>query len=153
MKKPAAYGLALALLGATAITGTVHAQDATGPAFDRQTMMKQVGGAVRILSGMARGEAEYDPEAAVLGFRTIQAVAAGLPYLFPEGSETGDETEAAPAIWSDWDGFVAAANELETDAAAAVETGGGGLEAFQAAFMEVAGNCRTCHEAYRIKRE
>ena len=130
--------------------GTVIAQDAGEPQVDRQTMMGQVGAVTRGLGLMARGEAEYNAAEAVAGMRLYRAVAAGYPYLFPEGSEEGFESRAAPTIWSDRTGFVAAAQKMEDDATAAIETAGTGLEAFRAAFGQVASNCQACHETYRL---
>ena len=152
MTKLSLAGIAVAALMVGTIT-TTTAQDTTGYQVDRQTMMAQVGAATRILAGMARGEAPYEAGAATNGLRVYQAVSAAWPYMFPEGTETGNETEAAPAIWSDRDGFIAAANKFEADTAAALETAGDGLEAFQAAFGAAAANCRSCHEDYRISRE
>lgn len=147
------YAVAAALTTAITISTYATAQDATGPQVDRHTLMEQVGETTGVLAAMARGEADYDPRAAVVGMRLYRAVGAAFPYMFPEGSETGNETRAAAAIWSDREGFIAAANKLEADATAAIATAGTGLEAFQAAFGAVAQNCRACHETYRTARE
>jgi cytochrome c556 len=142
-------GLTLAALLATGLGATATAQDATGYQVDRHTMMEQVGQATRILAGMARGEAPYEAGAALNGMRVYLAVATAWPHMFPEGTETGNDTRAAAAIWDDPAGFVAAADKFAADAAAGIETAGTGLEAFQAAFGTVAQNCRSCHEVYR----
>ena len=76
-----------------------------------------------------------------------------LPHIFPAGSNIGD-SEALPAIWEDEEGF-AAAIEKATDAVdefvAAAE--GGDKEAIGAAFRNVGGACRGCHDNYRVDHD
>lgn len=157
MKKVLLAGFAAIILsGAAVVAGGVakpaSAQDGDDFQVDRQAMMGQVGATTRVLAGMARGEAPYEANAAVVGLRLYRAVGAAYPHMFPAGTETGAETEAGPAIWADNAGFIAASNKFEADAAAAVETAGNGLEAFQAAFGTVAQNCQACHEVYLVTR-
>eukprot|EP00752_Nemacystus_decipiens_P019368 g17424.t1 len=152
MRRMNRLGVVAALAAGLGLSGMAVAMDSTGPQVDRDLMMEQVGEATGLLAAMARGEAEYDPRVAVLAMRTYVSVAAAFPYMFPEGTETGNDTRAAAAIWSDPDGFVAAANKFEADATAALATAGDGVEAFQAAFGAVAQNCRACHESYRTAR-
>ena len=152
MTSLALRALAGALLLAGVGAAPTVAQDAGEPQVDRQTMMSQVGAVTRGLGLMARGEQDYNAAEAVAGMRLYRAVAAGFPHLFPEGTEEGAETEAAPAIWSDRAGFVAASQAFEDAAAAAIEPAGQGLDAFRAAFGSVAQNCQACHEDYRISR-
>lgn len=152
MKSFTRYGVAIALASCITLSTFAIAQDATGPQVDRHTMMEQVGETTGVLAAMARGEAEYDARAAVVGMRLFRAVGASIPYMFPEGTETGNDTRATAAIWTDMAGFVAAANKFEADATASIATAGTGLEAFQAAFGAVAQNCRACHEDYRTAR-
>jgi cytochrome c556 len=153
MRKLPLVGISLAALLATGLAATATAQDSTGYQVDRHTMMEQVGEATRVLGGMARGDAPYEAGSAVNGMRVYLAVAAAWPHMFPEGTETGNDTRAAPAIWEDPEGFVAASEKFEADAAAAIETAGNGFDAFRAAFGSVAQNCRSCHEDYRTPDE
>jgi cytochrome c556 len=82
----------------------------------------------------------------------LKALAADLPTWFPKGSgpETGLPTAAKPEIWTDADGFEAAAAKLrdETDKLAAVSTGGD-LDAIKAQVRATAGACKNCHDKYR----
>lgn len=157
MMRTVIAGFAIALMagvGLSSLAGVslATAQDANVPQVDRHTMMEQVGATARVLSGMARGEAEYDANTAVTGMRLMRAVAASYPYLFPEGSQSGFDSRAAETIWSDNAGFVAAVQKFEDDAATGVEASALGLQDFQAAFGVVGQNCQACHETYRTAR-
>jgi cytochrome c556 len=81
--------------------------------------------------------------------RHLEGTGSAFPFFFPDDSKTGD-TKAGPAIWEDRAGFEAAAAKLATDAKAAAEASKGGLDAFKAAFGAAAGNCKACHDEYRI---
>ena len=135
------------VLALTALTSTAFA--AGDVAKDRQDMMKNVGAAIGVGAKMAKGEMEFDAVTAQLVIRTMNTAALGFGALFPEGSETGAETEAAPAIWSDRAGFDAAVAKFAADT-----SGAGGIadiESFRAAFGKAAANCGSCHKAYRVK--
>ena len=78
------------------------------PTVDRQAMMKNVGAAAGQGVKYLKGEAPFDPAAAQMIFRTWNNAALGFGYMFPPGSETGNETEASKAIWENASGFNAA---------------------------------------------
>lgn len=134
-----------------ALAATV-ASFAGEPSADRQLMMKNVGAAAGAGGAILKGEAEFDPRVADLIFRTIHQASLGYGELFPEGSETGNETEASPKIWEDMEGFQAQLAELRSDVEAAMEAKPQDKEAFQQAFGEVTQNCKACHEKYRISK-
>lgn len=141
-RKLFAAATALLFLG----TGAVVAQD---PISERQAAMKSVGGAMRVVAGFARGQADYDAAAALAAFTTMNEVSMTYGTLFPEGSDTGD-TKAAPAIWTDRAGFDAAVAKFEADTAAAIAAAPADLDAFRPVFGAVAANCGACHEKYQI---
>ena len=147
MKRPF---LALAL-SALAL-GAASAQQAD-PVAVRHQMMVNNGKAAGYLGAMAKGEAPFDARLAEVAFRTMNSVALGFGGQFPEGSETGAETRAAPAIWSDRAGFDAALAAYIADTNAAIAAEAGDLEAMRTAFGTVAENCRSCHESYRTAKE
>lgn len=122
---------------------------ASNPAKDRQLLMKNVGAAVGVGGKMAKGEMEFNAAAAQLVLKTFNAGAHGFGYLFPEGSETGEETEAAPAIWSDRAGFDAAIAKFAADTTGTVTD----LDSFKAEFGKATANCGSCHKAFRIKKQ
>ena len=73
--------------------------------------------------------------------------ALGFGHMFPDGSQTGAETEAAPAIWSDRAGFDAAVAKFAADTSVTITD----LGSLKQAFGAVAANCGSCHKAYRTK--
>ena len=77
---------------------------------DRKALMKERGQIVGGLSKMAKGETPFDAAAVTTQLAALNANAEkfNIEVLFPAGSETGGETTAAPAIWSDTAGFQAA---------------------------------------------
>ena len=81
----------------------------------------------------------------------IRDWASKMPDYFPQGSD-GKPSEAAPEIWTDFDGFTQAArNHYEAAdklvSAAKSENAGDIAKAFQA----TAATCKSCHKSYRQK--
>lgn len=73
--------------------------------------------------------------------------------LFPAGSETGSETEAAPAIFTDQAGFSAKYASFEASLVKVTAAAPESVEALGALVGEVGQNCGACHKAYRIKKK
>ncbi|MEX3008653.1 cytochrome c [Hoeflea sp. TYP-13] len=139
--------ITLAVLLSAGLVGSSLAAD--DPSKDRQGIMKNVGAATGVGAKMVKGEMEFDPVAAQLVFNTMNAAANGYGYLFPEGSESGNETEASPKIWQDKAGFNAAVAKFIADTNVKITD----MDSFKAAFGAATKNCGSCHEAYRIKKE
>ena len=118
----------------------------------RQAAMKKVGGAIGLLSTMAKGDAPFDAAAAQGAFATMNSVAKEYVSFFPVGSETGYETEASPAIWEKMDEFKAKVVKFEADTGAAAAMTFADAGAVGAAIGPVAENCGACHQAFRIKK-
>jgi cytochrome c556 len=138
------------ILAASAMVATVAI--AAEPQEMRQESMKAVGGATGALSKMAKGETPFDAAAAVAAFTTMNTVAKTYADLFPAGSETGFETEASPKIWEAIDDFKAKVAKFEADTAAAAAMTFADAGAVGAALGTVAGNCKACHEVYRVMK-
>ena len=145
------FVLAVSLCGSCVLAASAFA--AEDAAVQRQAMMKSVGAATGAAAAMVKGEAPFDAKTAELAIRVMNASANGFGFLFPEGSETGAETEAKPEIWSDSAGFQAAIEKFRTDTAAYVEAPAQDLDGFKAAFGGITKNCGACHEKYRVKKE
>ena len=141
MKKLFLTGIIVAVMG-------VAASASDNPTAERQTLMKNVGAAIGMGGKMAKGEIPFDMVAAQLVFKTFNSASLGFGYMFPEGSETGNDTEASPAIWSDRAGFNAAVDKFTADTNAEFTD----LASFQAAFGKAASNCGSCHKAFRVKK-
>jgi len=75
-----------------------------------------------------------------------------IPVMFPKGSDSGHETKALPAIWTDKDTFdkdAAAYDEAVTKLAAFADAGD--KEGFVKQFGATGGTCGACHRAFRAK--
>lgn len=145
------------LAGATLVFGAFAASAQGVPASpeaaieQRTDLMSGVGDATRTGVQMVRGQAAFDLDAARDVLRTYAAAAERMPSLFPEGSETGGDTSAAPSIWSDRAGFEQRFADWGAAAAGAVD-GVTDLESFGAAFGPLANACSACHQDYRVRR-
>jgi len=145
----------MAVFSAVAISlaATGYSMSASNEIADRKAAMKQVGNAMKVLGPMAKGETTFDGAAALTAFQVMQDAVTGVENLFPAGSETGGETTADPAIWSDNAGFMAAMAKFQSSLDGATSAGvPADLAAMQATFGSVAQNCGACHKAYRVSK-
>jgi cytochrome c556 len=140
---------AAAVIGAAGFAPAIAADE---PQVVRQEMMKKVGGATGAMAKMVKGEADFDAAAALAALTTIADVAGSYGDFFPEGSDAGFETEAAPAIWSDMEGFQAKLAKFKADADAGVAAAPADLDGLKAVFGPLTQNCGACHEDYRLKK-
>jgi cytochrome c556 len=75
-----------------------------------------------------------------------------IPEMFPKGSDTGHDTKALPAIWTDKDTFdkdAAAYGEAVTKLAALIDAGD--KEGVAKQFGATGATCGACHRAFRAK--
>lgn len=117
----------------------------------RQGYMKMMAINMGMLSGMAKGEIEYNAEAAAKAGANLQALGGyDMPSLFIEGTSTADmDSEALPAIWDNTEDFSAKFVKFQEAAAAAGPTLGNGVEAVGPALQQLGGSCKACHDDYR----
>lgn len=146
---------ALPALVMLALAAPAAAQDAPAPEVDqpitlRMNAMEQNAAATQAIGAILKGEAEFEPRVVSEAFRMMYAVALGFGHLFPEGSQEGFDTRAAPAIWSERQAFDEAVQAYIDDARAAVGTEISGVDQLQPVFGEVTANCRSCHERFRL---
>lgn len=108
---------------------------------------------IATLGGMARGNIDYDAEAAQTAADNIAAMAGvDTRPFWPEGSDNGalgDRTRALPAIWEDPEGFGEAWMAYRTAAAGMAEVAGGGLDALRGGIGTLGESCGGCHEDFR----
>ena len=119
----------------------------------RHEIMEGVGDAAKPVGMMLKGEKEFDSQVALQSFQTWSLAAANFGDHFPEGSETGYDTEAKETIWTDRAGFNDQLSAFEKAANAAIEANPQDLEALKAAAGPVFKTCKGCHEDYRIEDE
>ena len=80
----------------------------------------------------------------------IKAWAERMPDYFPAGSDDSP-SEAAPAIWTDFDGFrLAAARHAEAASGVISAANSGDVSATVTAARELAGTCKSCHQSHRL---
>ena len=85
--------------------------------------------------------------------KTWQKTAAEAGDLFPEGSESGHDTEAKSTIWSDRAGFDKAMGKFSTSVDAAIAANPESLDALKAAAGPIFNNCKGCHDGYRVEKD
>ena len=143
----------LAIPAALMILFSLNAVAGDNPQAKRQDLMKDVRESAKVIGGMMRGQADYDAAAVSDALTVFKKAAGKFGKLFPEGTESGEETEAAPAIWEDRAGFDAAiaawADATDAALAAVPDT----LDAAKPVLGSVMRNCKGCHDDYRIEKE
>ncbi|WP_309084114.1 cytochrome c [Chelativorans sp.] len=147
--KKVVLSFAAVLLSTAAVTA------ADDPISVRKALMQANAAAAAVSGAMMKGELEYNPAVARAAIANFNASAMALGDFFPEGSQTGGNTTAAPAIWENPEAFQQAVAKFQTDAAAAMQAAGrqgpADLAAFQAAVTPVLSNCSSCHEDFRVQ--
>ena len=146
--------IALGALGLSALAA-LAASAADDPIAARQAIMDANGAAAASGAAMLKQEIPYSPVVAKTVIAAFNATAHTFGDYFPEGSADAAKSAAAPKIWEDPAGFEAAIAKFSTDVSAATQASGkdgpADLAAFQAALQPVLGNCKTCHESFRLK--
>ncbi|RVV99854.1 cytochrome c [Mesobaculum littorinae] len=136
--------------------GPAMAQDDLPPAVAaRQHHMDLYGFNLALLGGMAKGEIDYDADAATGAAGNIAALAMlDQSGYWPEGTSSDDieGTRALPAIWENMDDFQSHIDALAEAATALEETAGDGVEAVRAGMGGIGKSCGGCHEDYRVSR-
>lgn len=138
--------LALAAAVVVGAAGIAHADAIT----DRQAILKGWGDATRPVGAMLKGEAPFELAKVQAALADYVAGTAKLPGLFPDNSMTG-KTEASPKIWQEKAKFEAIFAKLGTDAKAA-SAAITDEASFKANIGKVLGNCKACHDDYRVKK-
>ena len=77
---------------ATTLACTSLALAGGTPQHERHELMESVKDAAKVVGPMLQGEREYDNAAAMESLKTWKHVAGKFGALFPEGTETGEDT-------------------------------------------------------------
>ncbi|WP_171176342.1 cytochrome c [Ruegeria sp. HKCCD8929] len=121
----------------------------------RQAQMTIYSYNLGILGGMAKGEAEYDSEAAALAANNLAvATTIWMPSTWPQGSDNAATkgTRALPAIWEKFEDVGAKSQNLATAVAKLQESAGTDLDSLKAAIGPVGEACGACHKPYRAEK-
>lgn len=156
MRTLAAIGLGAAMLMALGSAGAAPKRESgvsmpPGKIVEaRRAGMMLSGAAFGSLRAQANAE---DLKRAAFPARGLGAWAKAIPGMFPAGTNV-PPTEALPAVWSDRNGFEAAAGELAAAADSAAQAAGANDKAAFAAAVERIGKaCSGCHDKYRKPEE
>lgn len=149
--------LSLMIVAATLAVGSTaaiaHAESTGNADADKRIMkMKELGGAMKAIAAVAKGEAEYTPELNAKAEK-IHMIATEMASLFPEGSGV-EEARSKPEIWSQPDKFSKAVADFEMASnglVAAVATGEQGQ--IGAALGATGKTCGGCHKPFRKPKD
>ena len=134
-----------------AILATNAAVADDNPIVQRKAILKGIGDATKPIAAMLKGEAPYDNATVQKSLATIADGAKKLPDLFPDNSKTGDDTAALPKIWEEKAKFNAIYTKLVSSATAAEGTIHD-QASLKTNIGSVLGNCKSCHDDYRAKK-
>lgn len=112
----------------------------------RMDLMGEIKDSTGVLGNMLKGKIPFDAAQAEAARLALLDHAKAIPAAF-EVQATDPKTEAAPAIWTDWDDFVAKSNDM----VAAVEAAdASSMDSLRAGMGAIGGSCKACHKSYRI---
>ena len=123
---------------------------ASDPAHQRHEAMEMVQESFKPLRAMAIKEAPFDAEAVKKNAGMMLDKLKEAHGLFPEGSG-GGESRAKAEIWSDRAGFDQTMKDAQ-DAAAALAAVTDEA-ALAPALKTLGGNCKACHDMYRLPKQ
>ena len=152
MRRTILSGVAMLTLLAS---GIATAQVAAGLKAEEIIAARQAG--FDLQAGVANAmkaavEAKLDVKLMEDGAKGLAAWGRTIPTLFPEGTQTGGNTKALPAIWSDRAGFEkAAANFVEQADKLKALAAANDKEGFATQFKTTTEACGACHRPYRAR--
>lgn len=147
-------GGVMMLAAATLPPSPAFAQSAEESVATRIAGMKQIGANMKAIGGFLKGGKRAGTiETVGLRGQAIAAFAEKIPAMFPKGTGPGalpGKTRAKAEIWTDWNGFVAAAMKMKAGGEALVAAAESGDKAKVGAALKMTGaSCGQCHKPYR----
>jgi cytochrome c556 len=139
------------VLSSVFITGAALA--GSDPIKARQHLMEETRDGAKVIGGMLKGEKPFDAEAAMAALKVWKKTATEAGDLFPEGSETGHDTEAKSTVWTDRAGFDEKMAIFNTKVDEAIAANPDSVEALKAAAGPVFQSCKGCHDGYRVEKD
>lgn len=131
-----------------------HEKLPPGPIRERHELMEANGDhAENINNAFNLGSEGFDVAVIQREALAISNNAAKIPSLFPKGS-TDPNSRALPAIWENWDKFVALAKSLQDSALSLSQAAAAGDdENLKEKSKKVFANCKSCHDQFRKPEE
>jgi len=143
----------LVATGVAAFAGGAFAQDAEKAVEARQSLMQLYSHYLGTLGGMAKGDVDYDAEAASAAANSLLALSTlSQANLWPQGSDTealGEKTRALSDIWTTYPAIAEKGEAFANAAAAMADAAGTDLASLQGAMKDLGGSCSGCHKPYR----
>ena len=96
---------------------------------------------------------DFDAEAVQQSLAVFANTSEKARDLFPEGTETGGDTEALPTVWSDAEGFQQGFVDFSAAVAEAQAADIQSVEQLQPQLQGVLATCRDCHKGYRVEQD
>ena len=152
MIQKAMRAMVCAILCCLPIVAVAHS-GATGIVKQRMDGMKDIGFSLKEIVAIARGQQPFDPAVVKAAADRIASHADEIPDLFPDGS-LHKPSEATQTIWQDWTQFTKLATDLKS-AATSLEAKAdtlGGADDLNAFIPAIGQTCKSCHEAFRVKK-
>ncbi|WP_170364019.1 c-type cytochrome [Ruegeria arenilitoris] len=150
------FSILAASLISVAVIGTAVAQESENPAVKaRKAVMQLYAFNLGTLGGMAKGEVEYNAEAATRAANNLVAVTQiDQSAMWPAGSDNVSDpsSRALPAIWENFPDVSAKGKAMAEAAVAMQAAAGQDVEALKAAMGPLGGACSACHKAYRAPK-
>lgn len=142
-------------VAAIALAGAATAQDApfAREIKARQGIMVYRSIQLGVLGGMAKGEIEYDAEAAQKAADNLAAaVTIDASMLWPMGSDNSANpaSTALVKMWEDGAGIGDKARAMNEAATAMQAAAGTGLDGLKTAMGPLGEACSGCHKAFRV---
>ena len=144
--------LAGAAVAVSVFAGPGIAQDANPAVTARQSMMQLNAFNLGILGAMAKGEVEYDAEAAQAAADNLVTLTSlnAAPMWAPGTDDMSVEgTRALATMWDNVPDVMAKSTALAEAAQGMAGAAGTDLASLQAAMGPLGGACGDCHKAYR----
>jgi cytochrome c556 len=126
---------------------------ADDPILARQELMEGARDGVKVIGGMLKGETAFDAAAVTEGLKAIQKAAHEAGGLFPEGSESGHDTEAKATIWAEPEEFDKRFKEFGETVDVAIASDPQDLESLNVSMKPVFKECKSCHQKFRIEKD
>ncbi len=152
-RQPQRHTLSRALVTCLLLLPLAGPADHHDPIAERQQLMSDTREALKPLIGMSRGQLDFDRETVRASLAVFARTADESRDLYPDGTQSGGDTEAKATIWSDRAGFNQALTDFSEAVAAAQQADPQTAEAFQPVLRSVLGTCKACHDGYRVDKD